>query len=149
MASNIVNDERINEIEGIENELLNSDPTKEYPNEQKEQHRIKFEKWLIDKYNNQSNEEAEKRNTTTYIINKAKYDWIRDVLNGVKKCETPTEKFKFNKKNYSLRAEDGRSGPVYQTAAIKRDGKTKYKKLKLAYSEQFFEVIFDAHCNKV
>jgi len=97
MASNNLIEKEIEAIEEIE-ELLDPKIPTEYPNEQKELHREKFEKWLNGKYKSDNAETLEKK-STTYIINKAKYDWIKDVLLGEKKLETPIEKFKFNKKN--------------------------------------------------
>ena len=67
-----------------EDQLINPNAN-EYPIEEKDKHRVLFEKQLNDKYDNQSTEEAaSNKKIITYIINKTKYDLIKDILCNIK-----------------------------------------------------------------
>ena len=127
----------IDEIEDIEKALTN--PVEQhYPEEQKAKHKADFEKWLDENYNN--------KKTTTYIMRKVEYDKIRDVLKGVATLSNANERFKFKKKQYSLM--DDR---IHQRVEKTTDKKNKIKIFetkKLVYYEEFFDILYDAHCIK-
>ena len=91
------NQELLNNIEQIESQLQLHETTEEIPQqthpvyseEHKEKHREQFQKWLEEKYksevDNQGDDEAKKELKKTYVMHKAEYDRIKDVLTGVKK----------------------------------------------------------------
>jgi hypothetical protein len=74
-------------------------------------------------------------------MRQAEYDYIRDILNGVKKIENHNKKHSFKKKNYEII-----NGNVYRNIV---DSKTKkIEQFKVVYLELFFEILFDSHCDK-
>ena len=74
----------INDIEETENLLLSnpssssssSPPNHEYPQQQIDKHRQQFEQWIQTNYID--------NNKTTYVMRKAEYDQIKDILSGVR-----------------------------------------------------------------
>ena len=87
----------INDIEETENLLLSnpsssssSPPNHEYPQQQIDKHRQQFEQWIQTKYID--------NNKTTYVMRKAEYDQIKDVLSGVRTIKDANQRHKFNKK---------------------------------------------------
>ncbi len=124
----------------LENVLIS---TVDYPNEQKEQHKSKFEKWLSKKYPpTESNEiDNDKNINTSYVMRRAEYDFICDILNGVKKIENHNKRHSFKKKKYVLV-----NGNVCRNIVNLKTNKI--EQFKLVYLEEFFDILFDSHCVK-
>ena len=72
-------------VEEIEKQL--QDPVRFQ--QQKENHKKKFEEWL--------NKNYEEKNTS-FVLKKKDVDYIHDILKGVKKIESAQQKFQFQKK---------------------------------------------------
>ena len=114
----------------------------EYPSEQKEHHRTKFENWLSKKYPfSESNEKNNGKKATTYVMRRAEYDKIRDVLLGVKKLDDHNKKHAFKNKNYTLV-----DGKVARN--IVNSKTNKLDQFKLVYLEEFFDILYESHCVK-
>ena len=119
----------------------------DYPEAKKEHHKRQFEDWLFKKYSKtQGENESESKKITSYVMKKAEYDAIRDVLMGVKKIDKPCDRFQFRKKNFSLI--DGKvARTIFFPKTMKRQQERTETK-KLIYLEEFFEILYDAHCIK-
>ena len=89
-------------------------------------HKKQFEEWLFKNC---------KDSKTSYLINKIEYDEIKDILKGHKTISDSNKKFAFKKKNYLL---------VDNVVSRNVDNIVK----KVAYLEQFFELIYDVHSIK-
>ena len=136
----------INDIEETENLLLSnpstsssSPPNHEYPQQQIDKHRHQFEQWIQTKYID--------NNKTTYVMRKAEYDQIKDVLSGVRTIKDANQRHKFNKKLYSLDV-DKRVCQRKETIIDKKNKKKKIEIKKVIFLEEFFDVLYDAHCIK-
>ena len=132
----------------IENEALFEEFSFDSPQKQKIKHQAEFEKWINEKYNKVGsidNDQKEKKNTT-YVMRQAEYEQIKDVLNGVITLTDANKRFQFKQKQYSL--VDGR---IFQRKEITTNRKLNQKIIeskRVAYLEEFFEIIYDAHCVK-
>ena len=101
----------------------------------------------VDNQGNEGDDEAKKKLKKTYVMRKAEYDRIKDVLTGVKKIKDANERNKFNKKQYVLDSDNR----VNQRKEITTNRKKKIKRVevkKIAYLEEFFDILYDAHCVK-
>ena len=142
----------LNNIVETENLLVNANPSQpsqtgnenpcDYPQEHKEKHKIEFEKWLNNKYNGELTTETTEV-VTSYVMKFAEYEFIRDVLKGIKKITDASQKLDFKRKHYSLI--DNR---VVRSIKVKAKETFRVETKKVVYLEEFFEILYDAHCIK-
>ena len=89
----------------------------------------------------ESNKKNNGKKATTYVMRRAEYDKIRDVLLGVKKLDDHNKKHAFKNKNYTLV-----DGKVARN--IVNSKTNKLDQFKLVYLEEFFDILYESHCVK-
>ena len=73
-------------------------------------------------------------------MRQAEYEQIRDVLKSVRKLTDANKRFQFKQKGYCL---------VDDRVCQNKETKTKIVETKkVVYLEEFFEILYEAHCIK-
>ena len=124
----------------IENALVNPNVIN-YEDPNVKNHKENFEKVINEKYPALTTENESKKKNTSFVMRKCDYDWAMDILKGVKTLSDHNKKHHFKKKRYSIEANQ-----LVRTITDPKTNKTETK--RIAYLEQFFEIIYDIHCFK-